>query len=451
MSALTQYIDLFESYRPTIEQHSVKALNAMRDEALQRLTTAGSLPTCSTAGYEKTSLEQMYAPDFGINLNRTQPGIPDAQRLFRCSVPLVTPSTAFVVNDMMVRIDNSRLPDGVLFCSLTEADARCPELLQQYYGRIADMDNAGVALNTLLTQDGTLLYLPRGTRLERPLQIVNLHSSAVTDLSVRRMLIIADEGAEADIMVCDHSLDQSIPCASNEVVEIHLGRGARIALCDMEESSALTTRHFMTYSRQHDDSSLTINGITLSAGLTRNEYHASLERPGAWFHLTGMAIGRDSQHIDNFTRVSHKAPHCTSDQLFKYILDDQATGAFEGDITVSPGAVKTTAYQSNRNILASTKARMHSQPQLLIYCDDVKCSHGATTGQLDSDALFYMRQRGIPEKTARNMLMQAFMADVIDSVSLPALRDRLRHMVEKHLHGESAYCADCTLNNTDEQ
>ncbi len=451
MSAIGQYIELYDSYRDIIDSRSCAVMNDKRGAAYRSLVKARALPTTRTPGYEKTSLEELYSPDFGINLNRARPSIPDAQRLFRCNVPLATATTAFVVNDVMMRIDNERLPQGVVFTSLADPSVPGREIIGRYYGTVATIDNPAVALNTMLVQDGTLLYIPAGMKLERPIQIVNLHSSAVTDLSLRRLLIVMGENAEANVLICDHSINQTTDCAANEVAEIILEKNARLTLCDMEESSAATTRHFMLYADQQSDSSLTINGITLSAGLTRNEYYASMSGSGASLLLTGMVIGRDRQHTDNFTRIKHIASHCQSAQLFKYILDDHSTGAFEGDITVCRDAIKTSAYQTNRNLLASSEAKMHSQPQLLIYCDDVKCSHGAATGQLDADAMFYMRQRGIPEKTARNMLMQAFMADVIDSIPIATLRERLRHMVEKRLHGEAAYCSDCSLNTPDEQ
>ena len=155
-----------------------------------------------------------------------------------------------------------------------------------------------------------------------------------------------------------------------------------------------------------------------------------------------MAVGSDNMHVDNSSIIRHLAPHCNSRQLFKYVLDDHSSGAFEGSILVTPGAPFTEAYQSNRNILAHPDARMHTRPQLEIYNDDVKCSHGATTGQLDNEALFYMRTRGIPEREAKVMLMQAFMTDVIDTVRMDGLRDRLRHLVEKRFAGAEALCGE---------
>ena len=156
-----------------------------------------------------------------------------------------------------------------------------------------------------------------------------------------------------------------------------------------------------------------------------------------------MAKASGQRHVDNHTMVRHAAKGGHTDELFKYVLDDKAVGSFSGLIKVEPEADKTEAYQSNRNVLASTEARMFSKPQLLIDCDDVKCSHGSSIGQIDQNALFYMRSRGIPEHEARLMLMQAFMNDVIDGVRLESLKDRLRHLVGSHILGNSASCHDC--------
>jgi Fe-S cluster assembly protein SufD len=227
------------------------------------------------------------------------------------------------------------------------------------------------------------------------------------------------------------------------VVEAYVGKNASLDIYDIEESSATTARYSQLFARQQRDSQLLVNGVTLSGGNTRNDYHIDLVEDNSKTTLAGMAIASGSQHIDNNTYIKHASTHGMSNQLFKYVLDDESTGAFDGVIYVAPDARFTEAYQSNRNLLASKQARMHTKPQLEIYNDDVKCSHGATTGQLDADALFYMRSRGIPEKDARTMLMQAFMVDVIDMVKMEGLRDRLRHLVEKRFYGQQASCSEC--------
>ncbi|MEG0455344.1 MAG: SufD family Fe-S cluster assembly protein, partial [Bacteroides sp.] len=166
---------------------------------------------------------------------------------------------------------------------------------------------------------------------------------------------------------------------------------------------------------------------------------------GAEINLCGMAIEDKNQHVDNHTFIDHTVANCNSNELFKYVLDDQAVGAFAGSVLVRPGAQKTTSQQTNRNLCATREARMYTQPQLEIYADDVKCSHGATVGQLDEKALFYMRSRGISQKEARLMLMFAFVNEVIDTIRLDALKDRLHLLVEKRFRGELNKCQGCAI------
>ena len=249
-------------------------------------------------------------------------------------------------------------------------------------------------------------------------------------MAVRRVLIVMDDDSEAQLLVCDHTQDCDNNYLSSQIIEVVMGRGARFDLYDMEESSAKTARYSQLFARQEAGSSLLVNGITLTGGVTRNDYNIDVTGEHSETLLAGMAIGTGHQHTDNNSSVNHLAERCHSRQLFKYVLDEESTGAFEGGITVNPSARFIEAYQSNKNLLASTSARMHTKPQLLIYCDDVKCSHGATTGQLDAEALFYMRSRGISEKEARTMLMQAFMADVIDTVRMDG---RSAAVVRRHV------------------
>ena len=188
-----------------------------------------------------------------------------------------------------------------------------------------------------------------------------------------------------------------------------------------------------------------VNGITLHNGYTRNNFTITLEGEGAETHLYGMAVADKRQAVDNFTFIDHKAAHCTSDELFKYVLEDSATGVFNGRILVRQGAQKTSAIQTNRNLCTTKEAHIYTQPQLEIYADDVKCSHGATTGQLDTNALFYMRSRGIPEAEARMLLMVAFTHDVIEKVRIESLRERLHKMVERRFRGTLDKCAGCRI------
>ena len=227
------------------------------------------------------------------------------------------------------------------------------------------------------------------------------------------------------------------------MVEVVAGAGSTLDYYDMEESNASTHRVSTIAVRQERDSNVLVDGITLLNGMTRNNYIVDVDGEHATTQLLGMTIASGSQHVDTHTLIRHNAPRCNSNEMFKYVLGDTAVGAFSGKILVNPDCPRVEAYQGNRNICASPEAKMYTKPQLEIYTDDVKCSHGTTIGQLDEDAMFYMQARGISRETARTMLMQAFMSDVVDAVRLDILRDRLHHLVEKRFAGSLATCADC--------
>lgn len=442
-NALKQYIDLYKGNKDEIDGNSAHALNQLREDALHTLEN-GELPTRRTEGYEKTSIQDMFAPDYGVNISRVNIPI-DVASSFKCDVPNLSTLLGFVLNDSFHPTSKleSKLPEGVLFTSLRLAAIEHKEIVERYYGSIAPLGDTGVALNTLLAQDGVFIYVPKNVHLDRPLQLVNIFSAPVAMAAFRRVLVILEEGAQMQLIVCDHTQNTDTDFLASQVVEVVVGEHASFEACAIEESSARTSRFSKLFISQHEGSQVKFNSTTLTCGNTRNEFVIDLVGQHCDTHLAGMAIGSDKMHIDNDSAINHREPRCKSNQLFKYVLDDESTGAFEGSILVSPGSQFTEAYQSNRNILASTSARMHCKPQLEIYNDDVKCSHGATTGQLDNDALFYMRTRGIPEAEARTMLMQAFMIDVIETVNIPGLQERLRHLVERRFAGTLGNCSSC--------
>lgn len=443
MASLKQYTDLFRQERVALDANAPEALNAGRDRAMAFLEAAGRLPERSDEGYEKTSVEEMFAPDLGVNVNRVNFPVNVAES-FRCDVPNITTLLAVVVNDRFVPTATllKNLPEGVTVCSLRDADSA---LLDRWLGNVAGKDDAALAFNSLLLQDGVLIHVAKGVKLSKAIQIVDIFSGQTPLFAPRRVLLVAEEGAEVSVLKCDHTQTRDVEFGSSEVIEIMAGEGAKVDWYDLEESTPQTARWCQFRCRQEAHSSLNICAATLTNGKTRNEYLIEIVGERCETFLSGMAIGLGEQHIDNSSCLVHRSDRSHSDQLFKYVLDDNASGAFEGLIEVSHGARFNEAYQSNRNLLASTGARMHTKPQLLIYNDDVKCSHGATTGQLDSAALFYMRSRGIPLAEARKMLMQAFMVDVVDKIRLENLRDRLRHLLELRFSGNcgDAACATC--------
>lgn len=431
-NSLTQYTDLYRNHPAEICAHAPEALNALRQSALDILSQS-RLPEKGDEGYEHTSLNDMFAPDYGVNINRVKMQA-DLSAALRCDVPNISTLLAVNINDMP-SVTAHRLPEGVIFATISQIAETNPDFLKKYYGSVAPLANPEVALNTLLAQNGLVIWIKEGVTVEKPLQLVNLLGADHPLMAVRRLLIVMERNSRANLLVCDHTGRDNVELLNSCVTEIIVKEGSTLSVCDMEEATPLTSRCGGMFVSQKDDSKFTAVAVTLSCGNTRNDFKISLDGHHTETRLYGMAIASSRQHIDNQTYISHTRERGMSDQLFKYVLTDDATGAFEGLIYVAPGAVKTEAYQSNRNLLGSFGAKMHSKPQLEIYCDDVKCSHGATTGQLDPEALFYMRSRGIPEDEARTMLMQAFMSDVISSVEIESLRQRLTHLVERRFAG----------------
>ena len=443
---MRQYIDFYNSQRDNISAHSSQLMNSHRAEALEVVERV-PLPRKGSENYEVSDLPAMFAPDFGINVNRVDIPI-DVADTFRCDVPNLSTHIYFLLNDAFLAGKSSgvSMPSGVIVDSLCRASQLYPDLVGQYYNTIAPHDNAQVALNTLLAQDGVFVYIPDGVVLDKPLQFVNIFNSAKPLMGNRRWLIVMGSDSNARMLLCDHTQNKECEFLNNQVMEVVLGENATLDIYDIEESSSLTGRVSSLWARQATGSNLLVNGITLVNGTTRNDMSVDIVGEHCETHLLGMAICNEHQVIDNHTFIAHNTPRCTSNELFKYVLDNEARGAFTGKILVKKGADKVEAYQSNKNVLASELAKVHTKPQLEIYNDDVRCSHGATVGQLDKNALFYMQARGISLTEARTLLMQAFMSDVIAEVRLESLRDRLRHLVEKRFYGQLALCRDCAAS-----
>ncbi len=443
MNALQQYIDLYRDHGRLLREKSCETLNAPREKACTDLQNM-ALPRKGSENYEHTDLQELLAPDYALNIARVPLGV-NPQATFRCDVPNLSTSLFMLLNDGWAETDISRrnLPEGVTVDSLAHAAATMPELVGKYYNKLADPANPLAALNTMLAQDGLFLHIRKGVKLEKPLQLVDILQYDVPLMTVRRMLIVIEDAAEGKLLICDHTQNPDVKLLNLQTIEIFAGRNSHFDLYDLEESTENTTRLSTLFLRQESGSNVLIDGITLFNGTTRNEYFCSMPEPDAELHLYGMGIEDLSRRLDTYSRISHEAERCRSHELFKYVVDDSSTGAFSGRIYVAPGAQKTEAYQANRNIVGTDDARMFSKPQLEIYADDVKCSHGTAIGQLDALQVFYMRTRGLSESTARMLLKQAFMADVIEGVRLPALKDRLRQLVEMRFSGTQGSCSAC--------
>lgn len=447
MKAEQQYIDLFAQYEDLVCRHSTPVMNALRAEALADFERLG-FPSVKIEDYTYTDVAQSFAPDYGININRVSIPV-NPYDVFRCDVPNLTTSLYFVVNDSFYEKEQSKglLPKGVYAGGMRRFTEEYPEVAARYYGKAAPSGKDGiVALNTMLAQDGFVLYVPKDVKVERTIQLVNIFRSDVNTMANRRVLVIIEPRAEAKLLVCDHSIDD-VKFLATQVIEIFAEEGSYFDYYDLEESSVSTTRFSSVHVRQEATSNVLVNGITLNNGLSRNNYYIELNGEYAEATLCAMSILDKEQQVDTYSHITHAVPHCTSNELVKNVLNDHSVGAFSGRILVKQDAQQTAAYQTNRNLCLTREARMYSKPQLEIYADDVKCSHGMTTGELDENALFYMQSRGIPKEEARMLLSVAFTADVVEHVRLDVLKDRLHKLVEKRFRGELAQCSGCGICN----
>lgn len=441
-----QYIDLYKQHHESIKKHSTGVMNDLRDDAFA-LFEKLRFPTVALENYKYSDLKAGLSIDYGVNINRIPIPV-NPYEVFTCDVPGIHSYLYFVVNDAFYPVKdirNNSLPEGVIIGSVNQVAETYPELVKQYFGKLSSKKEDGlVAFNGAFAQDGFFMYVPKNVVLDKPVQLVNIMRSDVDFMANSHNLIILEEGAKAQLLVCDHTVDD-VRFLSNRVTEVFVSENATYEHYKLENMHVKTTNLATLLIDQQTSSNVLANVITLHNGQTRNTVEIDLDGEHCETLLCGMVIGDKNQQVDNFTSIIHNKPNCHSRELFKYVLDDMAKGGFTGKLYVAKDAQKTAAFQTNRNILLSKTAKMRTKPQLEIYADDVKCSHGATIGQLDESAKFYMQARGISEAEARLLLMFAFTNDVIENIRIPALQDRVKMLVEKRLRGELSKCEGCVI------
>ena len=441
-----QYIELYEQHVETIRKHSASALNKGRDKAFAKFRELG-FPTPRVENYKYTDLREPLSVDYGLNIKRMNFPV-NPYDVFKCDVPGISAYLYFVVNDAFYPVENDKnksLPEGVIITSMRQASEDYPDLVEKYISKLAEKHVDGmIAFNGAFAQDGFFIHVPKNVIIDGPIQIINIMRSDVDFMANSHNLVIVEEGAKAQVLVCDHTVDD-VRFFSNRVTEVFVGENAFYEHYKLENVSRKTTDVSTLLIDQEKNSNVLGNLLTLHNGITRNNVEIDLDGENCETYLCGMALLDQNQVVDNYTSILHNKPNSHSNELFKYILDDESKGGFTGRLYVAKDAQKTLAYQNNKNILLNRAAKMRTKPQLEIYADDVKCSHGATIGQLDESAMFYMRQRGISEKEARMLLMYAFTADVIEHIWIDALKDRIKILVEKRLRGELSSCEGCSI------
>lgn len=443
MSIEQSYIDIYKQYSDVLKKNSAAPMNALRDAAFESFEQKG-FPTRKLEAYQYTDLKDAFSVNYGMNINRVP-----LKENFRCEVPGINAYLFYVVNDTFFCPKESEKyltelrEKGVSIGSLRDYAQDKPELVSRYYGKAAGCGkDAIIDFNTTFAQDGFFLHVPENTVIEKPIQLICVMSGNAPILGTQRNLIILEKAAQAKMLLCAHTRGE-LEQLSNRVTEVFVGENAVYDHYKLENTSSKSVSVATLNIKQQSESEVIVNDITLHNGLTKNRIQIDIDGEHCQTTLSGMAIGDAKQHIDNNTLINHNYPNCKSRELYKYVLNDEATGAFSGKILVEKGAYKTEAYQTDRNVIMSPTARMYTKPHLEIYADDVKCSHGASTGRIDETALFYLRSRGIPEAEARMLLMFAFVSDVLDNIRIEAVKDKIRLLVEQRFRGELSHCNSC--------
>jgi len=326
------------------------------------------------------------------------------------------------------------LPPGVRILSLANALKECPALVEPHLGRYALYEsNPMTALNAALFRDGAFIHIPKGVSIDRPVEAIYLTTEATEPTAAHvRNLVVAEEGSEVGIVEVWHGAHDGT-WFDNVVTEITAAPNATVRHVRIQEEGRNALHIADTKVHLRRDAQVSSHIITTGAFRSRNDLGFTLAEPGASCTLNGLFVLNGAQKADNQTFVDHASPHCTSHEFYKGVIDGQAEGSFTGRVLVRQDAQQTTAEQTNHNLLLSDGARINTRPQLEIYADDVKCSHGATSGQLDRDALFYLQSRGIDFVRARQILTRAFAAEIIDNIPIPQLKEHLLPIVEDRL------------------
>jgi Fe-S cluster assembly protein SufD len=417
-------------------------LRALRERGFARFSEAG-FPTTRDEDWRFTNVSAIAQTPFQLARDARGAGI-YAETLDACRIPGAACQLVFVNGRYAAQLsDLGTLPEGVRVGSLAQAIADGSKPVDAHLGRYLNIErDAFCALNTALIEDGAFVYLPRGTVLEAPLcflfiSLPGSNPETTPEMTNPRNLIVAEDGTEASI-VEDYVSFGSGVSFSNAVTELVAGENAVIShyLIEREDRKAYNVSTLRT--QQGRSSNVSSHSVLLGGGLVRNNVHPALAGEGGECLINGLFIGNGRQHIDNYMLVEHASPHCSSRQFYNGILDGHSHGVFHGRIIVHKDAQKTDAKQTNRNLLLSDDAQIDTKPQLEIYADDVKCTHGATIGQVEENALFYMRSRGIEESAARGLLLLAFANECLDRMKSAPVREYLRDLVQGWLPGTSS-------------
>lgn len=408
-------------------------LHDLRTEALKNFENKG-FPTKKEEAWKYTSLNAVLKNDFSV-FPKSENAInyADVKKYFLHEID--TYKVVFI-DGIFSSFLSSTTHDGLDVCLMSSAltKPKYKEVIDEYFNKIANTDDSLTSLNTAFALEGAYINIPKNKIVDKPIEIINFSTGAEAALMIQpRNLIIVGKNAQVQIMERHQSLNSN-PVLTNTVTEIFTHENANVDYYKIQNDLHSATVIDNTYIAQKRDSNASVHTFSFGGNITRNNLNFYHQGENVESTLKGITIIGDKQHVDHYTLVNHAEPHCESHQNYKGIFDGSSTGVFNGKIYVEKEAQKTDAFQQNNNILLSDKATINAKPQLEIFADDVKCSHGCTIGQLDDSAMFYMQSRGIPQKEAKALLMYAFSNEVMESIRIPELKNKINKIIAMKLN-----------------
>ncbi|MFT4664980.1 MAG: Fe-S cluster assembly protein SufD [Polaribacter sp.] len=395
----------------------------LRKQAMESFYKQG-IPTRKQEEYKYTRVDLMLKGEFNFSTNKN------------CSDSQIEP-LKFLKDAYVVVIENGifiegssnlqNLPEGLTICSLVDAVKSNSPVFEKNYAQYAEVKtDPFIALNTAMTKDGVFIHVAKNVIIEKPIHIIHLSTAFENTIIHPRNLIVVDENAQAKIIESFETVDSKAKIFSNALTEIVVDQQAIVDHYKIQDESELGYLMNTTQVIQQKQSVFSTHTFTLSGSFVRNNLTLVLDDEYIESHLNGLYLTAGDQVVDNHTVVDHRKPNCNSNELYKGIIDGKSTATFNGKIFVRKDAQKTNAFQSNKNILLSETGTINTKPQLEIYADDVKCSHGSTTGKLDADKIFYLRARGLSTESAKKLLMHAFASEVVNTIKIEALREYIK-------------------------
>ncbi len=408
-------------------------LHDLRTAALKNFETKG-FPTKKEEAWKYTSLNAVLKNDFSIFPKKENNiDVKDVKKFFLND--LDTYKVIFI-DGIFSTFLSSTTHDGLDVCLMSSAltKPKYKMVIDTYFNQVANQEDSLTSLNTAFAYEGAYINIPKSKVVEKPIEIIYFSTGKEDALMVQpRNLVIVGENAHVQIVERHQSLNEN-PVLTNSVTEIFAQKRAIVDYYKVQNDEQTANLIDNTYISQKQESRVSVHTFSFGGNLTRNNLNFYHHGERIDTTLKGITNNGDKQHVDHYTLVNHAQPNCESHQNYKTILDGQSTGVFNGKIYVEKEAQKTDAFQQNNNILLSDKATINAKPQLEIFADDVKCSHGCTIGQLDENAMFYMQQRGIPKKEAKALLMYAFTSEVTSSIKIPELKAKIAKIIATKLN-----------------